>query len=356
MNILGISTYSPDGAACLIQDGAVLAKAREGRFPGDKTEQSLPGQSIVYCLEQAGIGVEELDCIAFDIKPLRAVERILKTSLAFVPIGLGSFLREMSPWLRKNLWLKRHIVQQTGFQGKIIFSEHHEARAAAVFFPSPFQEAAFLTLDGVGEWATTSYGLGTESGITVLAEMRFPHSLELLYTAFAQYLGCTVNAGEDTLLEMASSGEPKYKKLILSRLMDLKADGSFRLNMACFEYRTGLLKPNVGFNELFGRPPRAAESPVTGTDMDVACSIQAVIEEIVLRMVEHVYNQTEQKKLCLSGWVFRNCVDGGRILGESSFAELWVQPEAGGAGAALGAALVARHQYLGNTETVAVTA
>ena len=354
MNILGISTCSPDGAACLIQDGTVLAEARDERFSGgDKRESSLSGQSIGYCLEQAGLDVEELDCIAFDSKPLRTVERILKTYLAFVPTGLGSFLREMSPWLRHNLWLKRHIIQQTGFQGKIIFPEHHEARAASAFFPSPFEEAAFLTLDGVGEWATASYGLGTENGITVLAEMRFPHSLELLYTAFAHYLGCSVNAGEDTLLKMASSGEPKYKKLILSRLMDLKIDGSFRLNMACFEYRTGLIEANAGFVELFGRPPRAADSPVTAMDMDVACSILAVIEEIVLRMVEHVHRQTGQQKLCLSGWVSRNGVDGGRILRQSSFDELWIQPQAGGVGAALGAALVARHQYLGNTEMVA---
>lgn len=356
MNVLGISTCSPAGAACLVQDGVVLAEAREERFSDDRRESSIPGQSIDYCLEQAGLDVEELNCIAFDTKPIRTIERILKTYLAFVPTGLSSFLREISPWLRKNLGLKRRIVQQTGFQGKIIFPEHHETRAASAFFPSPFKEAAFLTLDGVGEWATTSYGLGTESGISVLAEMRFPHSLEFLYMAFADYLGCTVNAGEDTLLKMASSGEPRYKKLILSRLMDLKADGSFRMNMACFEYRAGSIRPNAGFVELFGRPSRDAESPVTAMDMDVACSIQAVIEEIVLRMVEYVHGQTGQQKLCLSGLVCRNCVDGGRILRESSFDELWVQPEVGGASAALGAALVARYQYLGNTETVVVTA
>ncbi len=356
MNILGISTCSHDGAACLIRDGAVLAAAREERFSGNTTKSSLPGQSIVYCLKQAEIDVEELDCIAFDGKPLLTAQRMLTTCLASVPSGLGSFLTEMPQWLEQKLWLKRSIVQETGFQGKIIFPEHHETLAASAFFPSPFQEAAYLIVDGACEWATASYGLGDEEGISVLAEMRFPHSLGLLYSAFARYSGLKGDSDEDVLVEAASSGVPKYKSLILSNLMDLKEDGSFRLNMDFFEYQAGLLVAGARFAELFSRPARAAGEPLTALDMDLVCSIRAVIEEIIFKMVEHLHARTGRKNLCLSGWLFRNCVDSGHILQQSSFDDLWVQPEADGAGAALGAALFARHQYLGNTETVAVTA
>lgn len=355
MNILGISTCSHDGSACLVRDGAVIATAREEHFPVNTTRSSLPGQAIASCLKQADIDAQDLDCIAFDGKPLLTLKRMITTCLASVPAGLGSFLAEMPPWLEQKLWMKRRIVRETGFQGRIIFPEHHEILAASAFFPSPFREAAYLIVDGACEWATASYGLGDEEGITVLAEMRFPHSLGLLYSAFTRYSGLKSDSDEDALVEAASSGEPSYKSLILSNLMELKEDGSFRLNMEYFEYRAGLLVAGVRFAELFGRPAKAAGDSLTALDMDLASSIRAVIEEIILKMVEHLHARTGQKNLCCSGWLFRNCVDGDRILRQSSFDDLWVQPEAGGSGAALGAALFARHQYLGNTETVAVT-
>lgn len=352
MNILGVSAYSHDGAVCLMQDGEIVAAASEEQFVRKSNVSSNQDQSIASCLQQAGIDAGDLDLIAFDTRPFLKLERTLKTYLAFAPAGMGSFLREMPLWFKHRLRIKTHIVQETGFQGKVIFPEHHEALAASAFFPSPFQEAAFLVVDGVGEWATASYGLGDEEGITVLAEMRFPHSLGFLYSAFSHYLGFKVNSGEDTMMDPSFTGEPKYKKKILSRLMDLKEDGSFRLDMDYFEYQAGLLVANERFAELFGRPTATAGGPSTAMDMDLACSIRAVIEEIVLKMVEHLHVRTGRKKLCLSGWVSRNCVDRDRILRESSFDDIWVQPEAGGAGAALGAAMFAWHQYLGNKKFV----
>jgi carbamoyltransferase len=351
MNILGISAYYHDSAACLIQNGEIISAAQEERFTRKKNDFSFPARAVASCLQQGAIHAEDLDFVAFYDKPLIKFERILETYLAFAPTGLASFLKAMPLWIKQKLWIKEHISKEIGFQGKIIFPEHHESHAASAFFPSPFQDAAFLTIDGVGEWATTSYGLGTEDGISILAEILFPHSLGLLYSAFTYYTGFKVNSGEYKLMGLAPYGEPKYRDLILSELMDLKEDGSFKLNMAYFNYCAGLTMTNTKFAELFGRPPRSPEAEMTQMDMDIARSIQVVTEEVVLRMVAHVHRQTGMKKLCLAGGVGLNCVANGRILRESSFDDIWVQPAAGDAGGALGAALFTWHQYLGNKKS-----
>ena len=352
MYILGISAFYHDSAACLVIDGRIVAAAQEERFTRKKHDFSFPNNAINYCLQEGGLEAKDLDFVAFYDKPFIKFERILETYLAYAPIGIRSFIKAMPLWIKQKIWMKELIRKELKFEGKIIFPEHHESHAASAFFPSPYQEAAFLTMDGVGEWVTTSYGVGKNNDIQILAEIHFPHSLGLLYSAFTYYTGFKVNSGEYKVMGLAPYGEPKYKDLILSELMDLKEDGSFKLNMKYFDYCAGLKMTNKRFEKLFGGPPRNPESLLTQREMDLARSIQEVTEEVMLRMVLHVHKQTEKKNLCLAGGVALNCVGNGRILMEGPFENIWIQPAAGDAGGALGAALFTWYQYLGNKRFV----
>ena len=351
MNILGISAFYHDSAACLVQDGKIVSAAQEERFTRKKHDFSFPRNAINYCLQDNGVKKEDLDFVAFYDKPFIKFERILESYLNYAPIGIRSFIKAMPLWIRKKLWIKELIKKELDFDGKIIFPEHHQSHAASAFFPSPFQEAAFLTADGVGEWATTSYGTGKNNMIDIMAEIHFPNSLGLLYSAFTYYIGFKVNSGEYKVMGLAPYGQPKYKDLILSELIDLKEDGSFRMNMAYFDYCAGLRMTNRKFEKLFGGSPRKQESPLTQRDMDLACSIQKVTDEVMLRMVRHIHKETGYKNLCLAGGVALNCVSNGRILREGPFNNIWIQPAAGDAGGALGAALFVWYQYLGNGRT-----
>jgi carbamoyltransferase len=346
LNVLGISAFYHDSAACLIRDGEIVAAAQEERFTRKKHDFSFPEHAINFCLEKGGIKASELDCVAFYDKPFLKFERILETYLAYAPHGIASFLQAMPLWIKQKLWMKDQIQTELGFEGKIIFPEHHESHAASAFFPSPFQEAAFLTMDGVGEWATTSYGVGKGNKIEILAEIKFPHSLGLLYSAFTYYTGFKVNSGEYKVMGLAPYGKPVYKDLILKELIDLKEDGSFKLNMKYFDYCAGLRMTNHRFDKLFGAPRRKPESRVTQREMDLARSIQEVTEEVMLRITRHVHKVTGQKNLCLAGGVALNCVGNGRILREGPFENIWIQPASGDAGGALGAAYFGWHQYL----------
>jgi len=348
MNILGISAFYHDSAVCLVKDGKIFFAAQEERFSRKKHDFSFPKNALASCLEYSKLGVEDLDFVVFYDKPFIKFERILETYLAYVPFGLISFLKSLPLWIKQKLWMKEVIKNELGYKGKILFVEHHESHAASAFLPSPFSEAAFLTLDGVGEWATASYGIGKGNQINIKAEIRFPHSLGLLYSAFTYYLGFKVNSGEYKVMGLSPYGEPKYKNLILSELMDLKEDGSFRLNMKYFNYCIGLTMTNRHFNKLFGGKPRKPESRLTQRHMDLARSIQEVIEEVMLRMVKHIHKETGQRNLCLAGGVALNCVGNGKILREGPFENIWIQPAAGDAGGALGAALFVWHQYLNN--------
>jgi len=348
MNILGISAFYHDSAACLVQDGRIAAAAQEERFTRKKHDPSFPKHSINYCLQYGGLSINELDFVAFYDKPFIKFERILSTYLAYTPLGIRSFIKAIPLWIKQKLWMKELLKRDLGYEGKIIFTEHHESHAASAFFPSPFQEAAFLTMDGVGEWATASYGIGKDNGIQIQAELSFPHSLGLLYSAFTYYTGFKVNSGEYKVMGLAPYGQPKYKDIILSELMDLKEDGSFKMNMKYFNYCVGLTMTNGKFDKLFGGPPRKPESPLTQRDMDLARSVQEVTEEVMLRMARHIHKETRQKNLCLAGGVALNCVGNGRILREGPFENIWIQPAAGDAGNALGAALFVWYQYLEN--------
>lgn len=348
MNILGISAFYHDSAACIVQDGRIIAAAQEERFTREKHDYSFPKNAINYCLQEAGIEGKGLDFIAFYDKPFLKFERILETYVAYAPLGIRSFIKAMPLWIKQKLWIKEFISKELNFEGKIIFPEHHESHAASAFFPSPFQEAAFLTMDGVGEWATSSFGIGKDNKIDILSEIHFPHSLGLLYSAFTYYIGFKVNSGEYKVMGLAPYGEPKYKDLILSKLIDLKEDGSFKMNMKYLNYCAGLTMTNRKFARLFGGPPRKPESRLTQRHMDLARSVQEVTEEIMLRIAKHVYKETGCKSLCLAGGVALNCVGNGRILRESPFENIWIQPAAGDAGGALGAALFVWYQYLEN--------
>jgi len=347
VNILGISAFYHDSAACLVQDGRIVFAAQEERFTRKKHDASFPAHAIECGLRETGLAVQDLDLVAFYDKPWVKFERILQTYLAYAPAGIQSFIKAMPLWVKQKIWMKHLIRQDLDYDGKILFPEHHESHAASAFFPSPFQEAAFLTLDGVGEWATTSYGIGKDNEVHLLAEIHFPHSLGLLYSAFTYYTGFKVNSGEYKVMGLAPYGEPRYKDLILSELMDLKEDGSFRLNLKYFNYCAGLTMTNQRLDRLFGGPPRKPESPLTQRDMDLARSVQDVTEEVMLRMARHVHRQTGAKNLCLAGGVALNCVGNGRIMREGPFENIWIQPAAGDAGGALGAALIAWHHYLG---------
>ena len=346
--ILGISAYYHDSAACIVNNGKILAAAQEERFSRKKHDHRFPENAIKFCLDFAGIKANELELVAFYDKPFLKFERLLETYLTFAPVGIKSFIKAMPLWIKEKLWMKDLISKELDYKGKIIFPEHHESHAASAFFPSPFKEAAILTMDGVGEWTTSSYGVGKLNGIELWADIKFPHSLGLLYSAFTYYTGFKVNSGEYKVMGLAPYGEPKYKKLIYDHLIDVKDDGSFRMNMEYFNYCAGLTMTNNRFHKLFGGPPRIPETKMTQKDMDLARSLQEVTEEIVLKMGNHVFNETSQKNLVLAGGVALNCVANGKLLREGPFDNIWIQPAAGDAGGALGAALVGWYCYLEN--------
>ena len=348
VHILGISAFYHDSAACLVRDGQVVAAAQEERFTRKKHDAAFPKNAVAYCLQEAGIGPDQLDLVAFYEKPFLKFDRILHSYLAYAPAGLRSFLMAIPLWIRERIWMKDLIRQELACEAKIIFPEHHESHAAAAFFPSPYPEAAILTLDGVGEWTTTSLAVGRGNHFELLSELQFPHSLGLLYSAFTYFTGFRVNSGEYKLMGLAPYGEPKYVETILRELIDLKEDGSFRLNMSYFDYGVGLTMTNARFDALFGGPARRPESRLTQRDMDLARSIQDVTEEITTRMARHARKETGMKNLCLAGGVALNCVANGRILREGIFENIWIQPAAGDAGGALGAALLGWHHYLGH--------
>lgn len=334
-----------------MRDGSIVAAVQEERFTRKKHDSAFPIHAVNYCLKQGGIKSDHLDYVCFYDKPFIKFERILETYLAYSPSGIRSFMMAIPLWIKQKLWMKELIREQIDYKGIILFPEHHESHAASAFFASPFQEAAFLTIDGVGEWTTTSYGLGRNNQVKILSELHFPHSLGLLYSAFTYYMGFKVNSGEYKVMGLAPYGRPVYRDLILSELMDLKEDASFRLNMDYFNYCTGLTMTNAKFNKLFGGPPRKPESDVTQRDMDLARSVQDVTEEVMLRMAKHIHRETGQKNLCLAGGVALNCVGNGRILREGPFENIWIQPAAGDAGGAVGAALFVWYQYLDNKRT-----
>ena len=352
MYILGISCYYHDAAAALIKDGDIIAAAQEERFTRKKHDPGFPRHAVNYCLREAGVSTKDIEIVAFYDKPLLKFERILETYLAYAPIGIRSFLMSMPLWLKEKLWIPSHIQKELGYDGKLLFTEHHESHAASAFYPSPFQRAAFLTMDGVGEWTTTSYGIGDGNMVTILGEQSFPHSLGLLYSAFTYFTGFKVNSAEYKVMGLAPYGEPKYVDRIYEHLLDLKEDGSFKMKMKYFDYCAGLRMTNGKFAELFDGPERSQEGKLTQREMDLACSLQVVTEEIMLRQARYVHARTGEKNLVLAGGVALNCVGNGRILREGPFENIWIQPAAGDAGGALGAALFAWHACEGNGRTV----
>lgn len=352
MNILGISAYYHDSAACLVRDGKIIAAAQEERFSRKKHDSRFPRHAVTYCLQEGGISMKEVDIVAYYEKPLVKFERLLETYLAFAPRGLRSFLSAMPVWLKEKLFIKKTLRDELQWQGKILFTEHHESHAASAFYPSPFEKAAVLTLDGVGEWSTTTYGYGEGSDLHFLKEIRFPHSLGLLYSALTYYTGFRVNSGEYKVMGLAPYGEPKYAQLIKDHLIDIKDDGSFRLNMEYFDYCTGLTMTNRKFDKLFGGPPRPREEKLTQREMDLARSVQVVTEEVMMKMAASLQKETRTENLCLAGGVALNCVANGKLQKAGLFKNVWIQPAAGDAGGALGAALAVWHRYLKNPRTV----
>jgi carbamoyltransferase len=352
LRILGISAFYHDSAAALIEDGRIAAAAQEERFTRKKHDAVFPAHAIRYCLDHVGCGLEGVDFVAFYDKPFLKFERLLETYLAFAPKGFQSFNMAMPIWLREKLFQKdllrkkfKAFDPEFDWKNKLLFAEHHQSHAASAFFPSPFEEAAILTMDGVGEWATTSVARGQGNRLEMTKEIHFPHSLGLLYSAFTYYTGFKVNSGEYKVMGLAPYGEPKYMDLILDNLMDLKGDGTFRLDQSYFDYCTGLRMTNEKFDALFGAPPRGADELLTQRHMDLAASVQAVTEEVVLRLTRDLAQETGAKNLCLAGGVALNCVANGKVLRDGSFESVWVQPAAGDAGGALGAALTAYHLY-----------
>ncbi|MBU1147944.1 MAG: carbamoyltransferase, partial [Candidatus Omnitrophica bacterium] len=350
--ILGISCFYHDSAAALIKDGEIIAAAQEERFTRKKHDFSFPVNAVRYCLEDGKIRPKDLSFVAFYDKPLLKLERILLTYLSYAPAGFKSFSKAMPLWLKERLWMRPLIAEKLGYKGKILFTEHHESHAASAFYPSPFKEAAILTMDGVGEWATASFGIGKDNDFELRYEIKFPHSLGLLYSAFTYYMGFKVNSAEYKVMGLAPYGKPKYAELILKELIDLKEDGSFKLNMRYFNYCAGLTMTNKRFDKLFGGSPRKPETKITQKEMDLAKSVQVVTEEVMLKVARHVHRVTGQKNLCLSGGVALNCVGNGRILKDGPFEKIWIQPAAGDAGSALGAALRIWHKYLGNSRVI----
>ena len=360
MKILGISAYYHDSAAALVEDGVILAAAQEERFTRKKHDAQFPQAAVDYCLKAAGSALVDLDYVVFYDKPLLKFERLLETYLASAPRGFRSFVSAMPIWLKEKLYLKQVLRKELARVAdcspsetpRILFTEHHQAHAASAFFPSPFERAAVLCMDGVGEWATTSLHLGNGNKLTPQWEINFPHSLGLLYSAFTYYTGFKVNSGEYKLMGLAPYGEPKYVDRIRDHLIDLKPDGSFRLNMEYFNFATGLTMTNKAFDRLFEGPPRKAESAISQREMDIARSIQEVTEEVVLRLGKSVFKETGERNLCLAGGVALNCVANGRLSREGPFESIWIQPAAGDAGGALGAALSAWYEYAGNARPI----
>ena len=360
LSILGISAYYHDSAAALLRDGEIVAAAQEERFSRKKHDSGFPENAIRFCLDEANLSISDLKHVVFYDKPLVKFERLLETYLSYAPKGFRSFVAAMPIWLKEKLYLKETLKRELAALGgcsknqlpPLFFAEHHQSHAASAFFFSPFDRSAVLCMDGVGEWATTSVWRGEGNTIEPLWEIDFPHSLGLLYSAFTYFTGFKVNSGEYKLMGLAPYGEPKYAELILDNLLDLKADGTFRLDMRYFHYCTGLTMTNKKFDALFGGPPRKPESPITRREMDIAASIQKVTEEVVLRLSRTVHRETGEDRLCLAGGVALNCVANGRLIREGPFKEIWIQPAAGDAGGALGAAALAWYQYRGNARQV----
>lgn len=358
MRVLGISAFYHDSAAAFVRDGEIVAAAQEERFTRKKHDAGFPHQAVEYCLREAGVGLEQVDRVVFYDKPFLKFERLLETYLTFAPRGFRSFRMALPVWLREKLFQKDLLIKRLKQHapdldcgGRLLFTEHHVSHAASAFFPSPFEEAAVLTMDGVGEWATTSLAIGRGNSLEVIRELHFPHSLGLLYSAFTYYTGFKVNSGEYKVMGLAPYGEPRYAPLILEKLMDLKDDGSFRLDMSYFDYCTGLTMTNARFDALFGGPPRKPEDRLTQREMDLAASVQAVTEEVVLRLTRSIAAETGLKNLCLAGGVALNCVANGKVLRDGRFRNIWIQPAAGDAGGALGAALAGYYLYGNNTRT-----
>jgi carbamoyltransferase len=347
MYILGISAFYHDSAACLVRDGEIVAAAQEERFTRKKGDASFPARAIEYCLRSAGLRPADLDFVGFYDKPLLKFERILETYVHVAPRGFASFLKAGPLWIKEKLYLDRQLREGLGgqYEGPILYAEHHESHAASAFFPSPFEEAAILTVDGVGEWATASVGVGRGNDIELLAELHWPDSLGLLYSAFTYYTGFKVNSGEYKVMGLAPYGEPKYVDLILRELVELREDGSFTLNQKYFGYLGGLTMTSRAFDELFGGPPRVHESKLTQKEMDLARSVQVVCEEVMLRMARTAHQKTGLRNLCLAGGVALNCVANSRIVREGPFERLWIQPAAGDAGGALGVAQLIWHRH-----------
>ena len=368
--ILGISAFYHDSAACLVVDGEIIAAAQEERFTRIKHDYNFPIHAARYCLKEAGITAEQLDYVGFYDKPLLKFDRLLETYLDYAPAGFNSFLKAMPLWMKEKLWMpdliRTELAKANGVEGeksarkasknfdwKLLFGDHHESHAASAFYPSPFEEAAILTIDGVGEWATSSIGIGRGNEITLLKELRFPDSLGLLYSAFTYYTGFKVNSGEYKVMGLAPYGEPKYVSLIKEKLAEVRDDGSIRMNHEFFSYSQGLRMTNGAFNQLFDGRPRRPESNVTQREMDLARSIQEITEEVMLKMARHVHKETGMKQLCMAGGVALNCVGNGRIFREGPFESIWIQPAAGDAGGALGIALAIWYRYLANKRTSA---
>lgn len=363
VSILGVSAFYHDSAACLIVDGEILAAAQEERFTRIKHDHSFPVNAARYCLSEAKLSAADLDYVGFYDKPLLKFDRLLETYLDYAPAGFGSFLKAMPLWMREKLWMpdliRTELAKTSGelderaakklgrkFEWKLLFGDHHESHAASAFYPSPFEEAAILTIDGVGEWATSSIGVGTGNEITLLKELRFPDSLGLLYSAFTYYTGFRVNSGEYKVMGLAPYGEPKYVSLIKDKLLEIREDGSLKMNHEYFGYAHGLRMTNKAFAKVLGGEPRKPESPITQREMDLARSIQVITEEVMLKMTNYAHRETGMKKLCMAGGVALNCVANGRVLREVPFEDIWIQPAAGDAGGALGIALAIWHRYL----------
>ena len=352
MRILGLSAFYHDSAAAMVEDGRITAAAQEERFTRKKHDAGFPRNAIAYCLDQARVSLDDVDFVAFYDKPFLKFERLLETYLAFAPRGFKSFNMAMPLWLREKLFQKdllrkelRKHAPDFDWANKLLFAEHHQSHAASAFFPSPFEDAVVLTMDGVGEWATTSVALGSGNRLEVVKELHFPHSLGLLYSAFTSYTGFKVNSGEYKVMGLAPYGEPRYADRILDSLLDLKDDGTFHLDQRFFDYCTGLRMTNERFDALFEGPPRKPEEPLTQRHMDLAASVQKAVEEVVLRLTRGLAAETGAKNLCLAGGVALNCVANGKVLRDAAFDRLWVQPAAGDAGGALGAALCAYHLF-----------
>jgi carbamoyltransferase len=361
MVILGISAFYHDSAAAIIRDGLIVAAAQEERFTRKKHDSNFPRVSIEYCLQEAGIALNEVDYVAFYDKPFLKFERLLETYLSFAPKGFVSFSTAIPIWLREKLFLKDLLKKELlkfsanyDVDGRLRFSEHHLSHAASAFFPSPFERAAVLTLDGAGEWTTSSLALGNGRKLSIVKEIKFPHSLGLLYSAFTYYTGFKVNSGEYKVMGLAPYGVPRYTKLIFENLIDVKSDGSFRLDMSYFDYCTGLRMTNQKFDDLFGGPARRPEDKLTQREMDLAASIQAVCEDVMLRLTRAIAIETGESNLCLAGGVALNCVANGKILRDKSFKNIWIQPASGDAGGAIGAAYAIYHLHLGNERNVGI--